>query len=266
MIENKFGPGVPDKPVGPPMYGRRQGQETLVSDQPAKTKNVSSRFRGLRFGKKKADASKSENAVQDPKASRGNTGKSRRKGAWYWMAGAAAVLLVGGIVLGTTIPDPKKSEAYIALASDKDDVSGQLNSLQGRFDSLAAGIEGREADMEAREVALEEEAAKVKAADAVVKAAEKSVKSREVAVTGAEKAKAANTISEGTWTVGVDVEPGSYRANENVTSDCYWGIYRTGSNGSDIIDNDIVTGGRPAVVLSAGQDFKSSRCGTWSKQ
>ena len=85
-------------------------------------------------------------------------------------------------------------------------------------------------------------------------------------MTSAEKTKAANTIKEGTWTVGVDLEPGTYRTNSDVTSGCYWGIYRTGSNGSDIVDNDIVSGGRPSVTLSAGQDFKSSRCGTWSKQ
>jgi hypothetical protein len=73
-------------------------------------------------------------------------------------------------------------------------------------------------------------------------------------------------IREGNWTVGVDIEPGTYRTSAKVTSTCYWGIYRTGSNGSDIIDNDIVTGGRPSVTLSPGQDFETTRCGSWSKQ
>ena len=266
MIESESGPGVPAKPVAPPSIERGLGQETLVSDHPAKTKTVLSSFRRLRFGRMTSAASKSENAVPDPNAELGDAGKSRRKIAWYWVAGSAALLFVAGVVLGTTLPDPKKSGAYVGLQSEKDDVGGQLTSLQGRFDSLAAGIKGREAAITTREVAVDKAGADVKTAEAAVKSAEAAVKTREEAVTGAEKAKAANTISEGTWTVGVDVEPGSYRANENVTSGCYWGIYRTGSNGSDIIDNDIVTGGRPSVVLSAGQDFKSSRCGTWSKQ
>lgn len=92
------------------------------------------------------------------------------------------------------------------------------------------------------------------------------MKKREDAVTVAEKQKAANTVREGTWTVGVDIEPGTYRTDAEVSSSCYWGIYRTGSNGSDIIDNDIVSGGRPTVTLSAGQDFKTTRCGAWTKQ
>ena len=98
------------------------------------------------------------------------------------------------------------------------------------------------------------------------KAAEAAVKKREDAVSGAEQQKAASLIREGTWTVGVDIEPGTYRTSADVTSGCYWAIYRTGSNGSDIIENDIVTGGRPTVTLSVGQDFKTSRCGSWSKQ
>lgn len=79
----------------------------------------------------------------------------------------------------------------------------------------------------------------------------------------AEAAVAAAGITEGTWTVGVDVEPGTYKVTEPVT-DCYWSITTTGSNG-DIVDNDIVTGGLPQVTLSAGTDFTSNRCGTWAK-
>lgn len=92
------------------------------------------------------------------------------------------------------------------------------------------------------------------------------MKRREDAVTAAEKRKEKRTIYEGTWTVGVDIEPGVYRTTAEVGSTCYWGIYRTGSNGSDIIENDIVSGGRPSVTLSVGQDFETNRCGTWLKQ
>lgn len=144
-------------------------------------------------------------------------------------------------------------------AGEKEGLQSDLKKLQARYDSLDAGIKGREAKVQAREGA-------VATADAAVKTADAAVKKREEAVKAAEKTKAANTIKEGTWTVGVDLEPGTYRANSDVASGCYWGIYRTGSNGSDIVDNDIVSGGRPSVTLSAGQDFKSSRCGTWSKQ
>lgn len=72
------------------------------------------------------------------------------------------------------------------------------------------------------------------------------------------------TIGEGIWTVGVDIAPGTYKVND-VVSDCYWSIYKSGTNGKEIIANDIVRGGRPTVVLERGQDFRTQHCGTWVK-
>jgi hypothetical protein len=179
---------------------------------------------------------------------------------------AAVALLAGATAVGTTLPDPKASDAYAALAAEKASVESERDSskssyesMKSKYDTLQNGVAGREAKVSARET-------EVGKADAAVKTAEAAVKVREEAVTGAEKTKAANTVGDGTWTVGTDIEPGTYRAAADVGSSCYWGIYATGSNGSNIIDNDLPGGGRPSVALSAGQDFKSSRCGTWEKQ
>jgi hypothetical protein len=192
-------------------------------------------------------------------------GKPRRKKRILW-AGAAVVLLSCGVAFGTVLPDPKTSEAYMSLVDEKSTVEVERDaalssyaSLKGKYDTLQGSITGRESTVSARE-------AEVSKADAAVKAAEAAVKKREDAITGAEKAKAANTIGDGTWTVGSDIEPGTYRAAAAVGSTCYWGIYRSGSNGGDIIENDIPGGGRPVVTLSPGQDFNSTRCGKWEKQ
>lgn len=179
---------------------------------------------------------------------------------------AVLALLVGAAGIGTTLPDPKSSDAYVALVgekasleSDRDSVKSSYESMKSKYDTLQNGMAAREAKVTARE-------AEVGKADAAVKSAEAAVKKREEAVTGAEKTKAANTIADGTWTVGKDIEAGTYRATADVGSSCYWGIYATGSNGSNIIDNDLPGGGRPSVALAGGQDFKSSRCGKWEKQ
>lgn len=73
------------------------------------------------------------------------------------------------------------------------------------------------------------------------------------------------TIDEGVWTVGVDFPAGTYRVAVPVSDSCYWEITKSGTNGDDIIANDIVEGGRPTVTLRKGQDFTSKRCGTWEK-
>ena len=89
---------------------------------------------------------------------------------------------------------------------------------------------------------------------------------REKAVTAVEDRIAATSIGEGIWTVGVDVKPGTYRTKEALSGYCYWAIYRSGTNGDDIVENDGPEGGFPTVTLSAGQDFENSGCGTFVKQ
>lgn len=73
------------------------------------------------------------------------------------------------------------------------------------------------------------------------------------------------TIEEGDWVVGTDVAAGQYRTTVAVEGMCYWGIYKAGTNKGDIVQNDIVTGGRPSVTLKAGQEFSSTGCGSWTK-
>lgn len=61
------------------------------------------------------------------------------------------------------------------------------------------------------------------------------------------------------------MSPGTYKVTEPVTDLCYWGIYKSGTNKSVIINNDLPSGGRPTVVLKKGQDFETTGCGTWQK-
>jgi hypothetical protein len=193
-------------------------------------------------------------------------GKPRRKKR-ILLAGAAVVLLsLAALPLGPFSRIRKRARHTCPSLDEKSTVEIERDaalssyaSLKGKYDTLQGSITGRESTVSARE-------AEVSKADAAVKAAEAAVKKREDAITGAEKAKAANTIGDGTWTVGSDIEPGTYRAAAAVGSTCYWGIYRSGSNGGDIIENDIPGGGRPVVTLSPGQDFNSTRCGKWEKQ
>lgn len=72
------------------------------------------------------------------------------------------------------------------------------------------------------------------------------------------------TIEDGTWTVGEDFPAGKYLV-KGAPADCFWSIYKSGTNQSDIIDNHI-GGGNLRVTLKAGQDFTSQGCGTWVKQ
>jgi len=76
---------------------------------------------------------------------------------------------------------------------------------------------------------------------------------------------ASPVIDDGTWTVGQDnIPPGTYRTAGIAGADCYWSIFKSGTNQADIVTNHI-GGGRLTVTLRVGQDFTTERCGTWVK-
>jgi hypothetical protein len=73
-------------------------------------------------------------------------------------------------------------------------------------------------------------------------------------------------FSTGTFIVGVDIAPGTWRSNG--TASCYWERERsfTGSLG-DIIANDFTTGPTIVSISATDKGFKTNAgCGTWTKQ
>jgi hypothetical protein len=77
----------------------------------------------------------------------------------------------------------------------------------------------------------------------------------------------ADTIDDGTWEVGEDVQPGKYKTRVDSGANCYWKIAKdAGSDLDDILQNDNVDGGPAIVNLKKGQYFTSSDCGTWKRQ
>jgi hypothetical protein len=72
-------------------------------------------------------------------------------------------------------------------------------------------------------------------------------------------------FDEGTWLVGQDIKPGTYRPATAIESECYWEIDKAGTNGSDIIANDNAKGGFPILTLKVGQEVTNDGCGTFVK-
>lgn len=177
----------------------------------------------------------------------------RSRPRWVIPVGALAVgLLIGGGI-----------GAGIVAASSDPTRSAEYQALQHKSERKIAAAEKRASDAGDRvRVATNEMAAR----SAELDTREQAVAAREAAVTATEQQIAANSISEGTWTVGRDVAAGTYRTKDAISGDCYWSITRSGTNGSDIVENDIPTGGFPTVTLQPGQDFTNRDCGTFVKQ
>jgi hypothetical protein len=204
----------------------------------------------------------------NPKAFQVRLGRAVR--SWRFWAGAAVVAaLVAG--WGLNIYNYSMSEENAAsvagLVKDKDSLTEQLDvassareSLRGQLDTVTSERD----ELAAAEATLDERTNAVKQREDAVLDRENSVKRRETAVTKQERTIARNTIGEGNWAVGVDVQPGTYRTTAPVSGDCYWEI-NSDANGDNIVANDIVTGGRPTVTLENGQYFSTNRCGDWRK-
>lgn len=71
-----------------------------------------------------------------------------------------------------------------------------------------------------------------------------------------------NSVSDGVWQVGKDIEAGTYRATSPVGDDCYWEV----KAGDSIVQNDIPGGGYPEVTVTDGQQLKIYSCGTFARQ
>lgn len=69
------------------------------------------------------------------------------------------------------------------------------------------------------------------------------------------------TIGEGIWTVGEDVEPGTYKVAEAAEDYCYWAILDDEGN---IIDN-YLGAGKPKVTIKNGQQFETANCPIFEK-
>lgn len=195
----------------------------------------------------------------------------RKLTRWAIPAAVAIIGLAIGAAIGSGVADPTASGEYKALATDlattkaaNTDLGSQLADTKSKLDSANITLSDAVVQLEAANEKLGDLQSKQKQ----VAEREAAVKEREDAVQKAEDTQAANTVTEGTWTVGVDISAGTYRlkAPADKAAMCYWSITRTGSNGDDIISNDIVTGGRPSVRLSKGQDFTTQDCGDWIRQ
>jgi hypothetical protein len=83
----------------------------------------------------------------------------------------------------------------------------------------------------------------------------------ELAAAQAAPAAVSVSVGEGLWTVGRDLPAGTYRTARPVAAGCYWALTATGSQGTQVLDDDAPAGGSPTVQLGEGQDFENDGCG-----
>lgn len=190
---------------------------------------------------------------------------------WIIVVGVVAIVMGWGVAIynlqvsrGNTHSVATLRDANAELNSQLDEVTRQRDVLQSGQANAQAAAQKLQDAVAAHETGVKKREDAVKLREDDVTKREDDVRKREDAVTQQEKVQADNSIAEGTWAVGVDVAPGTYRAKDPVSDFCYWEI-TADTNGDHIVANDIVHGGRPTVTLKKGQFFKTQGCGTWAR-
>jgi hypothetical protein len=73
------------------------------------------------------------------------------------------------------------------------------------------------------------------------------------------------TFGDGTYIVGTDIQPGTYRSSGQ--SGCYWERMADFTGGmKSILANDNTDTSTIVTILESDKGFSSTRCGTWAKQ
>lgn len=72
------------------------------------------------------------------------------------------------------------------------------------------------------------------------------------------------SFSDGSYRVGVDIAPGTYRSS-GTGSDCYWKRLSNFTGQNDILANYLSNSPTTVTILASDAGFETHRCGTWTK-
>src|SRR5664280_1652948 len=202
----------------------------------------------------------------------GKVARSRK-----FQIGVAVVLALGvGIAGGSASgsaravkSDKLAAQAFVARDNangDRDNANSQRDSAQA--DAAAAPAKAKaaaDADNASRSSTLDQRSTDLDKRKSDADARDAALNGREKAVSGAEAVAVSNEISgDGTYTVGTDIKPGTYKSSGGDT--CYWARLSStdGSLGS-IIANDVGNGQSVVTIQASDKAFETNRCGTWKK-
>lgn len=171
---------------------------------------------------------------------------------WYksrWLLVVTA--LISGLFLGIGIGAARSSgKTEIAAANARTAaVQSKLTSAQGEANLATNALSAAQAGLDAQKTELDAAAAAVAVREAKVGAVERAAK--------------ANTFAgEGTYLVGTDVKPGTYKAD--AMEGCYWARLKS-LDTSDIIGNQNADGPVVLQILATDKAVEVSGCAEFHK-
>lgn len=188
----------------------------------------------------------------------------RRKGVVSSTVGIVAFLI--GAVIGQQGMVTKASQDALrsqlsAAQSDLASTQAQLSTTQSQLSDQTQ--RAQQADQAAQAKAAKDYAARNAVLDQrkqTLDSQASSLSSRQADLAARTAAANANSFSDGLYSVGTDIQSGTYHTDGG--DSCYWAKLNSNDT-SDIADNNLGAG--PQTVTINSPYFESKDCGTWTK-
>jgi hypothetical protein len=154
-------------------------------------------------------------------------------------------------------------EATIERQQDTADrLIGERDTAYAQIDQLKQAQADAQTDLDAQQADLDERASGLDDR-------ETGLDTREGEITGAEAAAEANSFGNGTYVVGTDIQPGTYRS-DGPTPDAfgmgYWArLSGLGGTLDEIITNALPEGPATVTISASDTAFESTGMQTWTK-
>ena len=185
---------------------------------------------------------------------------------WSWLKWALPVAtLIIGVAIGSGASG-KQSAIDQAVAKQKAADKVTIDRQKSANDNLTQQLQQTAGEFAGAEASAKSNAeSALKTRIAAVKAREDAVARREKAAGIAEATQAANTIpGTGTFVVGSDIKPGTYRAAAQ--AGCYWARLKDLTNGlGSILANDNADGPIVVSILPSDKAFNTNGCADFHK-
>lgn len=164
---------------------------------------------------------------------------------------------VAAFVIGAAIGGGVGSQSPSA---ELEELRARVATLEGEVSTAEAQADASEQDAANAEAELREGQEELLDLRRELVRRENALDARARKISAEERRVARTVINDGIWQVGVDIEPGLYRAPGG--SGCYWALLRTADT-QDIINNGGF--GPNQTVQIDSPWFESSNCGEWRK-
>jgi hypothetical protein len=171
----------------------------------------------------------------------------RKLGKWTAVAVASFVALVIGVAIGAATGGDDSQPGTTQSAAPQTVTVAGTGSTETVTETISA-TKAERAKLDQRTAALAVRSRELRQAERALQ--------REIGVVKRTQ------FSDGTFIVGKEVRPGTYRARAG--GDCYWARL-SGFGGNDIIVNGGFSRNQTVTISSSDKGFESRNCGTWHR-